>query len=753
MAGSCCWTSGPSAASTACTCSTSCGRSRRGTPTSWSSIGVHSPKFVHEADPDALAAAVERYEVHHPVLDDPDLATWGLRGPRLADPGAGRPRGLRRRAVRRRGPRARDRRPARRAGAEHRDRGHPAAGGLAVRPAGAAESPRCASRPRWSSWPDGQLPGRRRRPPPARRARRDGGPCVRRIGHGERGLVDGDHRRAFTEPNGLCLLPPTSPPRSGTTCVVADTVNHALRAVRPGRRGGRARSPATAGSGCRATAPSRLCRPVGRGLVAGPRVGRDGGHPPAVDVRPAHRRRRGRWPAPRTRACATGRCRGVVRAAVRAGGRTATGSGWRTARPVAALRAASSRRARVGTAVGAGLFDFGLRDGPAAEAMLQHPLGVTVLPDGAVAVSDTYNGAVRRYDPATGLVTTLAAGLAEPPTPSSTATSWWWSSPPRTGWCGCRSARRRRSTGSPSHPAAGHRGRRRRARARRRVRAAARAEGRRPVGPPTQLVVGHPAGAAARRRRARHRPDAARSCSTRRWGTACCTWRRVRRPATWTPRRGLPRAPAGLGRAGAGAPPTGPRLVLVPRGLRALDPLDAVAARAACTGAPSPAWSAERVAALRRPSALRTVAVGSASAAPAEARPPLTAVQPPGVRPLARDRRQAYERYAPSDVSDRGASSSCVGARALLVHHSASTMAMAPTMMKIQPSVSVAPPRAVDLDRRSTRSPRRRSGRWRRPSHHVADVLYSGAMRRPSLQCSCVIAGAVTSVVPGAGMS
>lgn len=39
-------------------------------------IGVHSPKFVHEADPDALAAAVERYAVHHPVLDDPDLVTW-----------------------------------------------------------------------------------------------------------------------------------------------------------------------------------------------------------------------------------------------------------------------------------------------------------------------------------------------------------------------------------------------------------------------------------------------------------------------------------------------------------------------------------------------------------------------------------------------------------------------------------------------------------------------------------------------------
>src|SRR5439155_23178476 len=39
-------------------------------------IGVHSPKFAHERDPDALAAAVERYGVAHPVLDDPDLLTW-----------------------------------------------------------------------------------------------------------------------------------------------------------------------------------------------------------------------------------------------------------------------------------------------------------------------------------------------------------------------------------------------------------------------------------------------------------------------------------------------------------------------------------------------------------------------------------------------------------------------------------------------------------------------------------------------------
>jgi hypothetical protein len=72
------------------------------------------------------------------------------------------------------------------------------------------------------------------------------------------------------------------------------------------------------------------------------------------------------------------------------------------------------RDGQIGTAVGTGLFDFGHRDGPADQALLQHPLGVTALPDGSVAVCDTYNGAVRRYDPAAGTVSTLMTGLAEP---------------------------------------------------------------------------------------------------------------------------------------------------------------------------------------------------------------------------------------------------------------------------------------------------------------------------------------------------
>ena len=33
-------------------------------------------KFTHEADDDALAAAVERYDVRHPSLNDAEMATW-----------------------------------------------------------------------------------------------------------------------------------------------------------------------------------------------------------------------------------------------------------------------------------------------------------------------------------------------------------------------------------------------------------------------------------------------------------------------------------------------------------------------------------------------------------------------------------------------------------------------------------------------------------------------------------------------------
>jgi hypothetical protein len=92
----------------------------------------------------------------------------------------------------------------------------------------------------------------------------------------------------------------------------------------------------------------------------------------------------------------------------------ADGAVWLADSETSALRRVSADGSAVTTAVGAGLFEFGHRDGPAADARLQHPLGVAVLPDGSVAVADTYNGAVRRFSPASDAVTTLASGLAEP---------------------------------------------------------------------------------------------------------------------------------------------------------------------------------------------------------------------------------------------------------------------------------------------------------------------------------------------------
>jgi hypothetical protein len=85
---------------------------------------------------------------------------------------------------------------------------------------------------------------------------------------------------------------------------------------------------------------------------------------------------------------------------------------WVADAETSALRVVADGAVR--TVLGHGLFDFGFRDGDRGAARLQHPLGVTLLPDGALALADTYNGAVRRFDPATGLLSTLASALDEP---------------------------------------------------------------------------------------------------------------------------------------------------------------------------------------------------------------------------------------------------------------------------------------------------------------------------------------------------
>ena len=382
-------------------------------------VGVHSPKFEHEADPAALAAAVERYEVHHPVLDDPDLVTWQAYTARawptlvVVDPevyvvsqlsGEGHAHALERLV----GDLV----------AEHEARGTLHRG----------DGPYVAPPP-----PDTDLrfPGTAVRLPGGTLLVSDSGhhslvelaedaeTVLRRIGSGERGLTDGDASNArFAEPQGLCVLPAEVAALAGYDVVVADTANHALRGVRldtgdvttvagtghqwmQGDPQPVAGDPRTPLSSPWDVAWSAVLGEVVVAMAGIHQLWRFDPEEASVSA----------WAGTSNEGLVDGPLASAWFA--QPSGLAADGSRlWLADSETSSLRVVEDGAVR--TAVGQGLFDFGHVDGPAARALLQHPLGVTALPDGSVAVSDTYNGAVRRYDPASGEVTTLLAGLAEP---------------------------------------------------------------------------------------------------------------------------------------------------------------------------------------------------------------------------------------------------------------------------------------------------------------------------------------------------
>jgi thiol-disulfide isomerase/thioredoxin len=372
-------------------------------------VGVHSPKFAHEAEAAAVTAAVERYEVAHPVLDDPELVTWQNYTARawptlvLVDPngyivaqysGEGHAHALDAQLAvliaqhEEAGTLTRGRSPYVAPVPAPTDLRYPAkvvalpGGGFLVADAGHHSVVELAA---------------------------DATTVVRRIGTKERGLVDGPpDEAAFSEPNGLALLPPQVAAEAGYDVVVADTVNHALRGV-------------TLATGAVRTL-------VGDGRQWMPGDGTDVLSSPWdvvwwrdrvwIAMAGVHQL----W----TFDPVTGRTEvaaGTTYEGLRDGAREqawfAQPSGlaadgdrlWLADSETSALRWLDTE---VRTAIGTGLFDFGLRDGKADEALLQHPLGVTLLPDGTVAIADTYNGALRRYDPGSGTVETMATGLAEP---------------------------------------------------------------------------------------------------------------------------------------------------------------------------------------------------------------------------------------------------------------------------------------------------------------------------------------------------
>jgi thiol-disulfide isomerase/thioredoxin len=63
----------------------------------------------------------------------------------------------------------------------------------------------------------------------------------------------------------------------------------------------------------------------------------------------------------------------------------------------------------VSTVIGTGLFDFGHQNGALSEATLQHPLGLTFY-DGHIAIADSYNDAIRIVDLAKDVVEDLDKG-------------------------------------------------------------------------------------------------------------------------------------------------------------------------------------------------------------------------------------------------------------------------------------------------------------------------------------------------------
>jgi thiol-disulfide isomerase/thioredoxin len=376
-------------------------------------IGVHSPKFEHERDHEALVRAVARYDVGHPVLDDPNRATWDQYGVRawptlvLVDPA-----GYAVAAVSGEGNAAALEKTIAKMIEEHRAAGTlnealietlpPAVGGGPLRFPG-----------KIATGPEGLLAtadsGHNRVVVARANEAGDGAEVLAVAGTGARGAEDsGFSDAAFNDPQGLLFL-------DARTLLVADTGNHLIRKLdlvnetveTIAGTGTQARWGATGGPAKRTPLNSPWDLELWDGVVtiamAGPHqlwtldlekedvdVLAGSGMENLVDG-PAQ----------------------VAAMAQPSGLSSGDGRLWIVDSETSSLRYLD-RSGRLSTTVGTGLFDFGYRDGPADDALLQHPLGVVAMPEGPV-VCDTYNSALRRYDPRSDQLDTLARkDLSEP---------------------------------------------------------------------------------------------------------------------------------------------------------------------------------------------------------------------------------------------------------------------------------------------------------------------------------------------------
>lgn len=380
-------------------------------------VGVHSPKFEHEKSPDAVKAAMQRHGITHPVLNDPNMSTWRAYGVRawptlvLLDPvgnvaatfsGEGHGHAIR-------------------ATIESLVQSAEAAGTLqrgpdVFVPLEDATSPYLQPGKATLVAEDAVLVSDTgRHSLVLARPSEPNVPLVR-VGRGTRGLRDGRAPDAeFSEPYGHARLPAEVAAQVGYDVVIADSGNHALRGLRLSDL----QVTTIAGTGEQWMQGDAVAGPATRTRLSTPWDVEYANGVVYVAMAGEHRI----WAFDpitggiQVHAGTTneGLVDGPLAESWFAQPSALVADGadlWIVDAETSALRRMTPTT--VVSLIGTGLFDFGHVDGPAATALLQHPLGAALLPDGSIMIADSYNAALRRFEPWSGQVSTIARDLAEP---------------------------------------------------------------------------------------------------------------------------------------------------------------------------------------------------------------------------------------------------------------------------------------------------------------------------------------------------
>jgi DNA-binding beta-propeller fold protein YncE len=370
-------------------------------------IGVHSPKFPAEAGPANVRQAVLRNAVDHPVVNDPDMAVWQQYGvnawPTLmfVDP-SGRVF-------------------ATHAGEFDYDAMHRAVGQLldAYRSEGKLRPGELVLRPEPEPESLLRFPGKVLADSPSERlfiadsghhqvvvATMDGA-ITSRFGSGAAGLNDSSSESTrFTNPQGLALSP------DGQTLYVTDAGNHALRSVdlatgavvTVAGTGRRARAAKTGpGPEVDLASPWDLAWHDGRLWIAMAGMHQLWTYDPATGIA---------GPAAGTGAESIHDGPLAEATFAQPMGLTAlAGRLYVADSESSAMRSVDPAADRVRRLVGRGLFHFGDLDARGDSVRLQHVQGVVAVPEGgetAVYLADSYNNKIKRLDPATRAVVTVA---------------------------------------------------------------------------------------------------------------------------------------------------------------------------------------------------------------------------------------------------------------------------------------------------------------------------------------------------------